>query len=109
MSPPEEQHLLDIITLETKKKKSLESTCAMEEEQRAKLASANKSVEKNVSKNESAEEYEHKIDLQNETEERRFLIQNIINEASAAGTKISPSLIKLLNHLSGNIFFPFIK
>lgn len=97
MTNEAEQRILDVISLETKKKKNLDLTLELE---RAHEPKGKPSVP-NCHENTAAKMSSEQDESQRETEERRYLIQSVINEASAGGNPIPPSLIKLLNHMSG--------
>ena len=99
MSLAEQQKMLDLITRESKKMKSLDENLSLEIEQeedlQIELQKGNeKKKEKNI--NDPHEEL-------NDAEEKQALLQAVISEAAAAGTPLTPSFIKLLNNMNGNL------
>ena len=106
----EEQQYLDLISSETSKLQGLKESHKIELDLRKKKAKAyadSQAANAEQSKLEMirAEKLAFEKECSREAEEKKSLLQAVINEAQESGFPMPPSLIKLLNHTNGKLFF----
>ena len=100
LSVEKEQQLLDLITCETQKLKNLDKNLTLEIAQETEQQKHMKAAIE-VGKSKSSVNSENKDDDEKDAEEKRALLQAVISEAQAAGSPMTPSLVKLLNNATG--------
>ena len=100
MSASQEQCFLDVISRETQKLMNLRSVYALEQEKRhnerkakdrAPFYRSNDNADK-----ERKEQLEFEREVENDSQEKRALLQAVISEAAASGNPLPPSFIKLM-------------
>lgn len=106
----DEQHYLDIITNETSRLQSLRESHNIEVNEIQKRKKNDADAEADDAEQSRIEELRaEKIAFEKEcsrdAEEKKSLLQAVINESRESGFPMPPSLIKLLNHTNGKYIF----
>ena len=110
MTLEEEQAYLNVMSRETRKLKSLKESHNIELSQKTpsepiEIAAADDDDETQVQVQKKAEQMAFEMECKRDAEEKKSLLQAVINESSESGYPMPPSLIKLLNHNNGKLFF----
>lgn len=115
MTLEEEQAQLNVISRETRKLKSLKESHEIELSQKPPSEpsqvpdddddgdDAAEKIQNEVQK--KAEQLAFEMECKRDAEEKKSLLQAVINESSEAGYPMPPSLIKLLNHNNGKYIY----
>lgn len=109
MSIEQEQQIVDTIANETARLSSLRESQRIEVRLKKKTNdsadSAAIAAEQARVDQIRAEKIAFEQECRKEAEEKKSLLQAVINECDESGYPMPPSLIKLLNHTNGNFFF----
>lgn len=99
-----QQRFYDSISTETEKLQNLRNSHNAFMEQRKKeksLKQRNPYINDEAAENEKREKMENEEEIRRDAEEKKLLVQAVINEANASGFPMPPSLVKLLQSNNG--------
>ena len=108
LSVEEEQPYLNVISRETRKLKSLKESHQIELSQKTtqpEPVPAADAEKIQIELQKKAEQMAFDMECKRDADEKKSLLQAVINESSESGYPMPPSLIKLLNHNNGKCFF----